>query len=412
MDKRPIRMSRLGPGAAAALIACLAVAPVAALAGPSAVATAVSLEVDGETTRFELALDRDLEFSVFALADPYRVIIDMPETEFRIADDAGATGGGLVTAFRFGLFSSGRSRVVLDASGPVAIARPVIHKQRDGRPARLVVELTATTREIFMRDFALNGESRGAAVAPPTMRAAILPEVAGVENEIPVIVIDPGHGGVDPGAIGRSGVREKDVVLGFAAHLAAKLRASGGFEVVMTRDSDVFLRLDERRQVARDNNADLFVSIHADSIRYSGIHGASVYTASDKASDEDAAALAASENRADLIAGVALEEIPNEVGDILIDLMSRDTKIRSIDFARALVQAMRGGVRLNGNPHRYAGFVVLKNAGTPSVLLELGYLSNSQDESEMRSEEWRDRVSSLMEDAVRDFFSARLAETQ
>lgn len=412
MTLRSIRVVLAMAAAGIALLLGPGVGVAPARAAP-AVAVGVALETDGETTKFELELDRDLAFSVFALADPYRVIIDLPEVEFQIPPEAGAKGNGLVSAFRFGLFSPGRSRVVIDATGPVAISDPVILKPRGEAPARLVVKLTPTSRDRFLHDFALNGRSRAeSAAAPPPMRATILPHISGTTNETPIIVIDPGHGGVDPGAVSRSGVREKDVVLEFARDLAATLRASGKFKVVMTRDSDVFVRLDRRRQIAHEHNADLFISVHADSIRGAGIRGATVYTVSDKASDEEAAALAATENRADLIAGVQLDEVSDEVSDILIDLARRDTKNRSVDFAKVLVEALRSNVRLNRNPHRSAGFVVLKSADVPSVLIELGYLSNSQDESAMRSEEWRDKASTSMLKAVRRYFSARLAENR
>jgi N-acetylmuramoyl-L-alanine amidase len=394
-----------------ALVAVLAAALAPAAAAPKAIAEAVAVEVEGEVTRFELSLDRDLEFSVFALADPYRVIIDLPEVEFRIAPDSGASGQGLVSAFRFGLFSAGKSRIVIDAAGPVAIAEPVIHKPADGRPARLVVELKATTRALFLRDFALNGLSRESAAPAPTMREAIIPPVAGAKAR-PVIVIDPGHGGVDPGAASRSGAMEKDLVLDFATDIAAKLRASGRFKVVLTRDTDVFLRLDRRRQIARESQADLFVSIHADSIRMSGVRGASVYTVSERASDEEAAALAAKENRADLIAGVPLADVPDEVSDILIDLARRETNKLSVDFAKELVKELRNSVKMNSNPHRSASFVVLKSPDVPSVLVELGYLSNQEDEDALKSEEWRTKAASSMANAVARYFATRLAENR
>jgi len=406
---RLFHMAQIGGAAIFALVALLAAAAAPAAAAPKAIAEAVAIEVEGEVTRFELSLDRDLEFSVFALADPYRVIIDLPEVEFRIAPDSGESGQGLVSAFRFGLFSAGKSRIVIDASGPVAIAEPVIHKPGDGRPARLVVELKSTTREKFMRDFALNGLSRESAA--PAMRETIIPPVAGAKAK-PVIVIDPGHGGVDPGAASSSGAMEKDLVLDFARDVAAKLRASGHFEVILTRDTDVFLRLDRRRQIARESRADLFLSIHADSIRMSGIRGATVYTVSERASDEEAAALAAKENRADLIAGVPLADVPDDVSDILIDLTRRETNKLSFNFAKALVKELRDSVKMNSNPQRSASFVVLKSPDVPSVLVELGYLSNRQDEDALKSEEWRTRASSSMTSAVARYFAPRLAENR
>jgi N-acetylmuramoyl-L-alanine amidase len=406
---RPIHMlTALG----LAVLAILAAPRAPAAAAPGASAGAVALAVDGEVTRFELSLDRELEFRVFALTDPYRVIIDLPEIEFRIPAEAGKTGKGLVSAFRFGLFSPGRSRVVIDAAGPVAIAEPVIHKASADRPARLVVEFSPTSHERFVRDFAVNAEAQHtAAVAPPTLRETVVPERLGT-NPKPVIVIDPGHGGVDPGTVGRSGVREKDIVLEFAKDLADTLRATGSFKVVLTRTSDLFLRLDRRRAIAHENQADLFISVHADSIRMSGIRGATIYTVSDKASDEEAAALAAKENRADIIAGVQLEDVSEEVSDILIELARRDTRSRSVDFAKVLVTEMKSKVELNSNPHRSASFVVLKSTDVPSVLVELGYLSNQHDEDALLSTRWRARASTSILGALRRFFAPRLAVNQ
>ncbi|NND48894.1 MAG: AMIN domain-containing protein [Rhizobiales bacterium] len=408
---RPFHMARFFTAAVTGLVFAASLAWPAG-AQPKAVADDVAIITEDGVTRFELSLDRDLAFSVFALADPYRVIIDLPETEFEITTDAAGSASGLISAFRFGLFSPGKSRIVIDTTGPISIAEPVIHKPSADRPARLVVELTSISREVFLRDFAMNGISQQIGAPPPTVRETIVPQAQRQRNPKPVIVIDPGHGGVDPGAGSRSGAKEKHLVLEFAKDLAKKLRATGQFKVVLTRSTDVFVRLDRRRQIARESRADLFVSVHADSIRMSGIRGATVYTVSEKASDEEAAALAAQENRADLIAGIQLEDISDEVSDILIDLARRNTKKRSIDFAKVLVNKMRSNVKLNRNPHRSASFVVLKSADVPSVLLELGYLSNQQDETALRSSKWRTKATSSVLGAVSQFFAPRLAENQ
>ena len=404
-------------GVISALIAlCLLAALAPALSLPSlaagearAVASGVSIVEAGDQTRFELELDRDLEFSVFALADPYRVIIDLPETDFRLPADATDEAKGLVEAFRFGLFSPGKSRVVIDLAGPVAIDEPVVTKPADDGPARLTVALEPTARAVFLRDFALNGTGAAPAAAPTPARATAVPLLNSRTNPKPVIVIDPGHGGLDPGASSRTGAIEKDIVLDFAKDLASRLRKSGVFRVVLTRTTDVFVSLDRRRQIAHENQADLFISIHADSIRASAIRGATVYTVSDKASDEEAAAIAAAENRADIIAGIQMQDVSDEVSDILIDLAKRDTRGRALDFAKVLVEEMRENVRLNSNPHRSASFVVLKSPDVASVLVELGYLSNRQDADALLSNEWRAKAATSVIDAVKSYFAPRLA---
>ena len=391
------------------LLVILAFAPLAQ-AEPIAIAQSVHLNVSGDVTQFELELDRDIEFSVFALADPYRVIIDLPEIDFQIPQVAGPLDNVMILAYRFGLFSAGKSRIVIDTVGPVAIADPVIHRPAGERPARLVVELSPISRELFLRDFALNGTSQLAALAPKAARTVTPSPEPRKVNAKPVIVIDPGHGGIDPGAISKSGVQEKYVVLEFAKHLASRLRSSGAFKVELTRDSDVFVRLDRRRNIAHQYQADLFLSIHADSITTSGVRGATVYTVSDKASDELAAALAAKENRADIIAGVQLEDVSDEVSDILIELARRDTRNRSLDFANFLVSEMSSKIKLNSNPHRSASFVVLKSADVPSVLIELGYLSNRKDTDALRSKSWQTKASSSIISAMERYFGPRVAK--
>ena len=378
-------------------------------AEPKAIASGVSVATHGSETRFQLELDKAINFSVFALADPYRVIIDLPEIVFDLPPRAGSESTGLIKAYRYGLFSPGRSRIVIDTAGPVALANPEIYEPVDGQRARLVVSVEPTSREIFLRDFALNGSSRQGSVAvqPPPDPVVLRDEEP---NAKPVIVIDPGHGGVDPGAVGSTGVREKDIVLTFSQDLAERLRKTGLYKVLMTRSTDRFIKLDDRSRFARQQRADLFISVHADSLRRGGkVRGATVYTLSEKASDAEAAALAANENKADLIAGEELEHVPDAVSDILFDLTRRETKVRSIDFAKTLVKSMRNKVRLNRNPHRHAGFVVLKAQDVPSVLLELGYLSNRQDEREMRSATWRRKAVDSILDATRTFFSVQLA---
>ena len=214
------------------------------------------------------------------------------------------------------------------------------------------------------------------------------------------VVLDPGHGGRDGGAVGRGGTREKVVTLAFARAMAEHLRAAG-VRVHLTRDGDRSLRLADRVAAAREHRADLFVSLHADSIRHRKLRGASVYTLSDEASDEVAASLAEGEGRSDVLAGFSGEMGDDQgVADILIDLMRRETETFSTAFAKHAVRSLGQSTRMIRNPHRSANFRVLRAPDVPSVLVELGYLSNRKDERQLADPEWRDRIARALADAI------------
>jgi N-acetylmuramoyl-L-alanine amidase len=346
--------------------------------------------------------------AAFTLADPYRVVLDFPELTFKMPATAGRTGRGLVTAFRYGVFAPGKARVVIDTSGPVAIDRSFVIDPHDAQPARLVLDLVPTDRESFIRNAAT--KTRPA----PNVRTAerATPEALAPKSGPPVVVIDPGHGGIDSGAIAPSGVEEKAVVLAVAKRLAEKLERTRRFRVILTRYDDTFLPLNERVQMARMNQASLFISIHADSLsrREGDARGASIYTVSDKASDAEAARLADKENRSDAIAGLDLSGKSDDVAGILVDLAHRETKNFSGLFARTLAGRMEAATPMHSSPLRSAGFAVLRAPDVPSVLIELGFLSNAQDVKLLTSSEWRDKVTDAMTEAVRNFFQSRLAE--
>ncbi|MHA1522910.1 MAG: N-acetylmuramoyl-L-alanine amidase [Alphaproteobacteria bacterium] len=382
------------------------VAPARAGPAPAIVARAISLTGQNAKTNFSLELSASVDFSVFALADPYRVVIDLPEIEFRIPARA-QKKRGLIKAYRFGLFSPGKSRIVIDASGPVAISEPVISGSRES--AKLEFSFTPTSRARFLRDFALNGRVRSAAKRPPPTVSSLINATRRTTGK-PVIVIDPGHGGIDSGTSTRAGTQEKDIVLKFSMRLRDKLATDGRFNVKLTRAGDRFVALAARRELARKARADLFISVHADSIRNKSVRGSTVYTLSDDASDEVAAALAIKENKSDLIAGVALGEVSGAVSDILIDLAQRETNNLSVDFSVVLIAKLKRKVKLNKNPHRSASFVVLKAPDVPSVLLELGYLSNKKDAGKLGSARWQRRAVQAINDAISQYFRSRLAQ--
>ncbi|TDQ83936.1 N-acetylmuramoyl-L-alanine amidase [Dongia mobilis] len=219
----------------------------------------------------------------------------------------------------------------------------------------------------------------------------------------PLIVIDPGHGGIDPGAIG-NGTMEKTITLAVANALKKELEATGRFRAMLTRDKDVFLPLRDRFRIARDNGAELFISLHADSHANSKTRGASVYTLSETASDAEAAALAAKENKSDVIAGVDLTHESKVVSGILIDLAQRETINLSARFAKLLVGALKKDTLMLGNSHRFAGFAVLKAPDVPSVLLEMGYISSDEDQQLLTSKKHQKKLAQAITRAITSFF--------
>jgi N-acetylmuramoyl-L-alanine amidase len=391
----------------------------------SAVAKDARVGGDLTRTRFVADLSDTVDFRAFLLADPYRVIIDLPEVKFLMPSGIGEEGKGLISGFRYGLFAPGKSRIVIDVVEPVLIDKAFVHAAQDGEPARLVLDLIHTTPAQFekqrKRQSALRSMGPGTfQTSTEEAAAATKPdETQGRLKTKPVIVLDPGHGGVDPGAISTNGIYEKNVVFAFCKVLKAKLEATGNYRVLLTRQEDVFIALDERVAFARREQADLLVSVHADALDLKhpllgakaarDVRGASIYTLSEEASDDLAKIMAAHENRSDVLAGV---ELPNATDDdlasILIDLMHRETKNLSVTFAKSLLTSLTGNLELTGSPHRFANFRVLKAQDVPSVLLELGYLSNESDESALTSEKWQSKVSEAIVQSIGAFFAKRM----
>jgi N-acetylmuramoyl-L-alanine amidase len=372
------------------------------------VATDSRLGGDENQVRFVLDLTRKIDLRAFTLADPYRVVVDIPQVTFKLPARAGETGRGLVKAYRFGLVMQGGSRIVLDLAKPVRIDKAFVLDAAEGQPARLVLDLVATDRDTFMRALALDSKPARVLDAP----RAVERDRRGKADPRPIIVLDPGHGGIDHGTrAGGGDVTEKQIVLEFALLLRDQIEKTGKYRAVMTRTDDTFVPLNERVQLARQRSAALFISIHADSLRRSeGVaQGATVYTVSDTASDAEAARLAEAENRADVIAGIDLSHEPGDVADILIDLAQRETRTFSIHFAKTLVTELKNVARLHKNPLKSAGFKVLRAPDVPSVLVELGYVSNKEDLKQLTSGAWRTRTAHSIVQAVDTFFSTRLA---
>jgi N-acetylmuramoyl-L-alanine amidase len=404
--------------------------PIAASSIP--VVSDVRLAGDGKQTRFILDLDKTISFRAFPLADPYRVVLDIPQVSFQLPAGAGAAGRGLIKAFRYGLVMPGGSRIVFDLNGPARIANSYVLEAANGQPPRLVLELEevdrtsfvqslspdhrpelrpaiATAKDTLVTDTVATIEAKAEADAAPKPAAA-LDKPAAPADLRPVIVIDPGHGGVDNGT--QSGNEyEKTLVLGFGLALRDRIEKSGKYRIVMTRTDDTFIPLNDRVKIARNQSAALFVSIHADALprREGDAQGATIYTLSDRASDAEAERLAEAENKADAIGGVNLTEEPTDVADILIDLAQRETRTFSNRFARLLMGDMKTTTRMHKHPLKSAGFRVLKAPDVPSVLIELGYVSNKDDLEHLVSENWRSRTVGSVAHAIDAFFAKRLA---
>ena len=369
------------------------------------VASDVRLGGDDTQTRLIVDLSQKIEIRAFTLANPYRVVLDMPQVTFQFPPKAGEVGRGLIKAFRFGLVMQGGSRMVIDLALPAQVDMAFVLGAANDQPARLVLHLTATEREAFMRSVAL--ESR----APEGSKPPTPPETKVNGDSRPLVVIDPGHGGIDNGTRAASGEMEKTIVLEFSSLLRDKIEKTGKYRVLMTRTDDTFVALGDRVQFARARQAALFISIHADALRRreGDAQGATVYTLSERASDARAARLAEAENQADVIAGLDLSAEEKDVAGILIDLARRETKTFSVQFAHTVVGMLKNATRLHQQPLKSARFVVLKAPDVPSVLVELGYVSNRADLKSLISTEWRDRTADSMVRAIDAFFGTRLA---
>ncbi len=378
-----------------------------AMAGPPAaaqngdkpaIAIGADLASQGGTTRLTLTLSRAVEARGFVMERPDRAVIDLPEVNFQLESGTGSRRDGLVQSFRYGLFAPGRSRIVIDLASPATVGKiETTTRAKDGA-VLLTIPLQRADREAFRK-------AAAAADPAPAQARAAAPEPT---DQRPLIMVDAGHGGTDPGAIAVGGVFEKDIVFGFAQALVEKLEAGGRYRVRMTRDRDVFVPLADRVRLAREAKADLFVSIHADSISAAPqVRGATIYTNAEKATDLESAKLAERENRADAAAGAEAAEAPPDIADILQELTLRETRGFSSGFARTLMGQLGPVMEMSSKPHREARFVVLRSPDVPSVLVELGYLSSKRDLEMLQSPEWRAGVTGSMARAIDLFFTNR-----
>ena len=378
--------------------AVLAIAPLLAIRAASGepVIEAVRLGEHPGKLRLVLETSEELAYRTFTLADPYRVVIDFPRFRWQGPDAVALPRNGLVTALRYGAFAPTTSRVVLDLARPVVIERAFHLAARDDRSPRFVLDMLEVDRQAYR---AMRRQaplvSGGAAPGPVESMANLTPPRRPRDSR-PMIVIDAGHGGIDPGALGYAGTYEKDLVLRYALALERALLDTGQFRVSQTRRDDRFISLRDRKVMAQRAGAALFVSLHANTHASRKIRGAAVYTLSEKASDKEAARLAASENAVDSLAGVDLAVQSDEVMDILIDLARRETMNLSNRFAETLIDEVGAVAPMLRNSHRSAGFAVLKSPSVPSVLFEIGYISHPKEERLLKDRAHRRKLVAAM----------------
>ncbi len=344
---------------------------------------------------------------VFALENPSRLVLDVARVGNHDLTIPVPPKGTIARSIRFGHFTPETSRFVVELADTITSYDVHQFAAAKGQPHRLVLRMKPGKR-FTERAVVSQQEAENAGFIPTPVDK---PFFSPAQQHKPLVVIDAGHGGKDPGAIGRDKTLEKDVTLRYALALRRALLRTGQYNVAMTRSDDRFIFLHERVRMARNAGGDLFISLHADSAPQRSARGISVYTVSEKASDKEAATLAKKENEADRIGGIKFAEDHPEVADILIDLASRDARIKATDFSQALVKQFRTvGLKLLKNPNRYAGFRVLKAPDIPSVLVEMGFLSNRVDEGELKTRRYRDTLIQAMVRGVDDYFTAHPVE--
>ena len=356
---------------------------------------------------------------VFTLGGPGRIAVDVSGAKV----GQSAFAGGSVHAIRQAQFNSDTTRIVLDLAEPAVVTGG--NFSADGRSLRLNLRPAAPAEFSLM---VARGKTQivppvAFRAEPPPRRYEVtapirtnvgkgLPNISGPSDaSLPLVVIDAGHGGHDPGAISpHGGQLEKDVTLAIAKSVRDEMLKSGRVRVALTRDTDKFVVLQDRYQLARKLNADLFISIHADSAESPDAAGGTVYTLSEVASDREAQRFAARENKANIINGVNLGGADANVSSILIDLTQRETMNVSADFAKLLLREAIPNMRIRGNSHRFASFIVLKAPDTPSVLFETGYLSNEADVNFLASKSGQRKVARALANAIQVHFARRIAQ--
>ncbi|WP_373049737.1 N-acetylmuramoyl-L-alanine amidase [Thalassovita aquimarina] len=347
--------------------------------------------------KVELALSQGVPYRVYTLADPARLVLDFREVDWRGVTKPVLLNADRASDLRFGTFRPGWSRMVVDLKGPYAISEAGMVVAPDSGKARLSVTLIETDFESFAARSGAPHDPRWD-LPEPTARS----ETKGLPGEGPlVVVLDPGHGGIDPGAE-RDGYSEKDLMLAFARELKETLLRSGGFEVVLTRDDDRFVSLERRVAIAHEAGAHVFLSLHADALAEGQAKGATLHLLSENATDAASAKLAERHDRDDILSGVDLTGQDDVVAGILMDLARQETRPRTERLAQSMVAGIKeAGLAMNHRPVRRAAFSVLKAADIPSVLLEVGFLSNPRDMENLSNKQWRIAMAAGIRDALR-----------
>ncbi len=352
-----------------------------------------------EATRFVIELNETVPFKIFNLNNPERLVIDIPDVTWQPRSTP-VLAGSVIEKYRTGLFKEGIFRIVLDLKQAVQLVRnDSLQEENRFRIVLDMAPITAKKSPAFK--FA---SSNWANYVKNIGTVASVAKAKKVEKKRkPVIVIDPGHGGVDPGGVVKH-IREKYIVLSFAKLLKKKLDAHGKYHSVLTRDKDIYIPLRDRFKIADREKADMFLSIHADKIHVKSIRGLTIYTLSEKASDEESHALAQQANRADVLVGNDLNQYDSLVSDILIDRAQEWTAEQSWRAAKLMVRHLRTRAPIARKAHRYAGFAVLKSPNVPSILLELGYLTNENDLKNLQSRNFKDKVATGMIEGLDAYF--------
>ncbi len=370
--------------------------------GPVPMVMSARIGEHNDRTRLVIELSDPVDLRTFALANPDRVVIDMPEVSWRLGAPPRPSGFGAVKSYRYGQFRAGNSRMVIDLNQPVTVSDALVLPPASGFGYRVVIDLFPTTRPKFdtLAGWPADLKKRESDAEKLAALIAAQQAPAAKNSGRKIVVLDPGHGGIDSGTIGVNGLMEKDLALAQGLKLRKLLQARG-YQVVMTRDNDTFIPLRQRVSIARAHRADLFIALHADSNPDPETTGTSIYTLNDGRSDREASALANRENQSDIIAGVDLSGDNNPVAPILIGLAQRDTRNKSSQFAANALKSI-GQVTdlLAHSPHRSASLAVLVAPDVPAVLIELGYLSNRGDAAQMNTDAWRSKVADAIADAV------------
>lgn len=360
---------------------------------------------NAERARLILDLSGETEFAIVSLDAPDRIAVDVRVANTKSDGLVQSAGEGILSEFQVLMADEGRGRTMLFLSEPAQVQQAYLLEAFDNQPARLIVDLIPDNKERFALRVAEDLAASRVNDDSQQVEESTAPGASNVEiHARPLIVIDPGHGGADGGANSPNGTKEKDIVLAFAKELQRLLVSADRFDVALTRDGDTFLKLDERVDIARRNSADLFVSIHADSFDDPTIRGASIYTRDERATDVLDKVLADNENKADIVHGFALPNSSSQVVDVLVDLMRREMRRQSYIAAREMVAHLDPSIKLRRFPIRQADFFVLQAPDVPSILVELGFLSNGDDVANLSNGKWRDRTAEALARGVAAYF--------